>query len=121
MKRRKKAGAKPDRKKMAAALKPIAKTTRAKSAKPKAAKAKPAKTSPAKSSIGGKRARSERGKRHDPIRELASFGAQAIGLPIEPAWLDAISFNLRLVLKHAGLVDEFLLDDDSEPAPVFDV
>jgi hypothetical protein len=45
--------------------------------------------------------------------------AQALGLPIDPAWQANVKFNLQLILRHAALVDEFTLPDDAEPAPVF--
>jgi hypothetical protein len=51
---------------------------------------------------------------------LAVASAQAIGISLDPAWHKAIAFNLRLILQHAKLVDEFALADDAEPASVFD-
>jgi len=50
---------------------------------------------------------------------LVRSNAQALGLVLDPAWHDSIAFNLRLILRHAALVDEFALPDDAEPAPVF--
>jgi hypothetical protein len=44
---------------------------------------------------------------------------QALGISLDPAWHEAIAFNLRLILLHAKLVDEFALADDIEPASVF--
>jgi len=38
---------------------------------------------------------------------------------LNPAWRKGIAFNLRLILRHAKLVDEFPLPDHIEPAPVF--
>jgi len=38
---------------------------------------------------------------------------------LDPAWREGITFNLRLILRHAKLVDEFPLPDHTEPAPVF--
>jgi hypothetical protein len=40
-------------------------------------------------------------------------------LPIDPGWRPAVRTNVQLLLKHAALVEEFLLPDDTEPAPVF--
>jgi len=56
---------------------------------------------------------------HDSIDTLIAASAQALRLPIDPAWQAAVRANLQLLLKHAALVEEFLLPDDTEPAPVF--
>jgi hypothetical protein len=45
--------------------------------------------------------------------------AQALALPIEPAWKPAIKFNLDVTLRMAASFAEFPLPDDAEPAPVF--
>jgi hypothetical protein len=58
-------------------------------------------------------------KRADAIDTLVTASAQALGLALDPAWHDSVAFNLRLILRHAALVDEFALPDDAEPAPVF--
>ena len=58
-------------------------------------------------------------KREDSIDALVEANAQTLSLALEPAWHDSIAFNLRLILRHAALVDEFALPDDAEPAPVF--
>ena len=50
---------------------------------------------------------------------FVAASAQALGLTLDPAWHASIAFNLRLILRHAALVDEFALPDDAEPAPVF--
>src|SRR5262249_31475072 len=55
----------------------------------------------------------------DAIEPLVAAGAEALGLTLDPAWHGSIAFNLRLILRHAALVDEFALPDDAEPAPVF--
>jgi Protein of unknown function (DUF4089) len=55
----------------------------------------------------------------DSIDTLIAASAQALRLPIDPAWHAAVKTNLQLLLKHAALVEEFLLPDDTEPAPVF--
>jgi hypothetical protein len=34
-------------------------------------------------------------------------------------WLPAVRTNLDVTLKHAALVAEFELPDDTEPAPIF--
>ena len=53
------------------------------------------------------------------MEALVTANAQALALPIDPAWLPAIKFNLQLLFQHAKIVDEFSLPDDTEPAPVF--
>jgi hypothetical protein len=50
---------------------------------------------------------------------LVTAGARALGLTLDPAWHGSIAFNLRLILRHAALVDGFALPDYAEPAPVF--
>jgi len=58
-------------------------------------------------------------RRKDSIDALVTANAQALGLALDPTWHESIAFNLRLILRHAALVDEFALPDDAEPAPVF--
>ena len=79
----------------------------------------------------GRKTKSARAKRARPIHTPAKTkpqnsvdafvvaSAQALGLTLDPAWHKSIAFNLRLILRHAALVDEFALPDDAEPAPVF--
>lgn len=55
----------------------------------------------------------------DAVDGLVAAGVEALKLPIDPAWHANVVFNLRLILRHAALVDEFPLPDDAEPAPVF--
>jgi Protein of unknown function (DUF4089) len=50
---------------------------------------------------------------------LVMAAAQALSLTIDPSWEDGIAFNLRLILRHAALVEEFALPDDAEPAAIF--
>ena len=79
----------------------------------------------------GRKAKSARVKRPRPagaaaktkpensIDAFVAASAQALGLTLDSAWHDSIAFNLRLILRHAALVDEFALPDGAEPAPVF--
>jgi hypothetical protein len=79
----------------------------------------------------GRKAKSARAKRPRPARAAAktrpensidafvAASAQALGLTLDSAWHGSIVVNLRLILRHAALVDEFALPDDAEPAPVF--
>jgi hypothetical protein len=50
---------------------------------------------------------------------LITASAQALDLPVDPAWHPAIRFNLDVTFRLAALVDDFPLPDDAEPAPVF--
>ncbi len=63
--------------------------------------------------------RRPRAKRPDAIAMLIAANARALALPIDPAWRPAIRLNLRLLFTHAKIVDEFLLPDETDPAPVF--
>ena len=62
---------------------------------------------------------SAKAKQADAIQVLVTANAQALGLTLDPAWHDSVAFNLRLIQRHAALVDEFALPDNAEPAPVF--
>jgi Protein of unknown function (DUF4089) len=79
------------------------------------------KSAHATNSVGAKsRVRAAaKAKRADALDALVTASAQALGLALDPAWHDSVAFNLRLILRHAALVDEFALPDDAEPAPVF--
>lgn len=55
----------------------------------------------------------------DPTDDFIDAAAQALGVPIDPAWKPAIRGNLEVTLKLARLVEEFPLPDDSELAPVY--
>jgi hypothetical protein len=80
-----------------------------------------AKSARAKSPVRAKRrARATaQTKRADAIDAFVAASAQALGLALDPAWHDSVALNLRLILRHAALVDEFALPDDAEPGPVF--
>jgi hypothetical protein len=62
---------------------------------------------------------SAKAKQAHAIDALVTANARALGLTLDPAWHDSIAFNLRLILRHAALVDGFALPDYAEPAPVF--
>jgi hypothetical protein len=55
----------------------------------------------------------------DNLDTLIAATAQALELPVDPAWHPAIRFNLDVSLRLAALVASFPLADDAEPAPVF--
>ena len=55
----------------------------------------------------------------DPTDDFIEAAANALGIPLDPAWKPAIRSNLEVSRKLARLVDEFPLPDDAEPAPVY--
>jgi hypothetical protein len=55
----------------------------------------------------------------DPLDDFIASAAQALDLPLEPAWQPAVKANLEVILKLAASVAEFELPDAAEPAPVF--
>jgi len=55
----------------------------------------------------------------DPLDDFIVAAAEALALPIEPAWQPAVRAHLEVTLRFARLVEEFDLPDDAEPAPVF--
>ena len=67
-------------------------------------------------------AKSTRADRTPVSRELLDHfiaAAQALALPVEPAWKPAIRANLEVTLRLAASFADFPLPDDAEPAPVF--
>jgi 1-carboxybiuret hydrolase subunit AtzG-like len=85
---------------------------KSKSRKPMRRKAKPAQRA-------SRQARQPRVKKPDAVGTLAAAASQALALPIEASWRAGVMFNLQLLLKHAALVDQFSLPDETEPAAVF--
>jgi hypothetical protein len=55
----------------------------------------------------------------DPLDRFIEAAAEALALPIEPAWTPAIRANLEVTLAAGRLVDEFPLPDAVDPAPVY--
>ena len=55
----------------------------------------------------------------DEWNEFIAASARALVLPVDPAWYPAVRANLAVTWRLAGLVTEFELPDDAEPAPVF--
>ena len=51
--------------------------------------------------------------------DFITASARSLALPVDPAWYPAVRTNLEVTWKLAGLVGEFALPDDAEPAPVF--
>ncbi len=55
----------------------------------------------------------------DRLDDYIDAVAKALKLPIEEAWRASVKANLDVSLKLAGLVDEFPLPDETEPASIF--
>jgi hypothetical protein len=55
----------------------------------------------------------------EPLDDYIDAVAMALSLPIDPAWKPAVRANLEVSLRLAGLVDQFPLPDEAEPAGVF--
>jgi hypothetical protein len=55
----------------------------------------------------------------DHLDAYIDAAAQALGIPVEPAWKDTVRANLEVTFRLAALVDGKDLPDDAEPAPVF--
>jgi hypothetical protein len=85
----------------------------------KAPKRKVVRAKTAAKNVGEKSRKAPRAKAADPVGALVTLSAQALKLPLDPAWHGGVTFNLALILRMGALVDEFALPDDAEPAPVF--
>jgi hypothetical protein len=55
----------------------------------------------------------------DTLDAYIATAADALSLPLDPAWMPSIRANLDVTLKLAQMVDEFPLPDEAEPAPVY--
>ena len=60
------------------------------------------------------------GTQDDTLDDFIDAAANALGLPVEPAWNPGIKANLQVTLRVAAMVAEFELTDEAEPAPVFE-
>ena len=49
----------------------------------------------------------------------AAAAAALLGLRLDPAWVEAVSANLRVLAAAAELVADFPLPDEAEAAPRF--
>ena len=55
----------------------------------------------------------------DSLDDYIDAVSKALMLPIDDSWKPAVRANLEISLRLAGLVDEFVLPDEAEPASVF--
>ena len=59
-------------------------------------------------------------EKRDALDDVIAESAHSLGLKIDDAWKPAIRANLQVTLRHGALVSAFVLDDEAEPAPVFE-
>jgi hypothetical protein len=55
----------------------------------------------------------------DTLDDLITATADALALPIDPAWRPAVRTHLEVTLRLGKLIEDVDLPDDAEPAPVF--
>ena len=67
-----------------------------------------------------KKAALRKGPRRDPLDAFIAAGVQALDLRVEHAWLPAVRGHLKVTLQLGASVEEFVLPDDAQPAPVFE-
>ena len=53
------------------------------------------------------------------VRAYVEAAAQLVGLSLDPAYLPGVILNVERIAQMAGLVMDFPLPDDTEPAPIF--
>jgi hypothetical protein len=58
-------------------------------------------------------------KSADHLDDYIDAVSKALRLPVEDTWRPAVRANLEVSLRLAGLVDEFVLPDETEPASVY--
>ncbi len=46
-------------------------------------------------------------------------GCHMLGIPLDPAWMEAIIFNLRVIARQSQALLDPAIADAIEPAPVF--
>jgi hypothetical protein len=56
---------------------------------------------------------------NDPLDDFITAAADALALPVDPAWRPAVRAHLEVTSRLARLVEELELPDDAEPAPIF--
>jgi 1-carboxybiuret hydrolase subunit AtzG-like protein len=59
-------------------------------------------------------------EKHDPLDDVIEENALSLGIKIDKAWKPAIRANLMVTLRHGAFVTAFAMDDEAEPAPVFE-
>jgi len=64
----------------------------------------------------------EAGPQPEPADRIDGYidaAAEALGLPLDPAWKPAVKANLLVNLRLGAIAADFALPDEAEPAPVF--
>jgi hypothetical protein len=102
--------------------KPARKTKKARTSKtPKSSprRAAAVKSAKARAKAPRKKAAPRPKGQPDAIDAMIASSAQALRLPIDPAWHGGVKFNLQLIIRLSAVFDDFPLPDDAEPGPVF--
>jgi hypothetical protein len=55
-----------------------------------------------------------------PRDEFVSAGAHVLALKIDRTWMPGVRGHLDVILRHGNSVAEFALQDEADPAPVFE-
>ena len=55
----------------------------------------------------------------DELDAFMDASARALGIAVDPDWRAAVRANLAVTFRLGGLVLDFPLDDEADPAPVF--
>ena len=55
----------------------------------------------------------------DSLDDFITAAADALALPVDPAWRPAVRTHLEITLILGKSIEDFDLPDDAEPAPVF--
>jgi len=55
----------------------------------------------------------------DALDATIAAAAATLGICVDPAWHPAVKMNLQVILGNAALIDQFVLPDDAEPAPIY--
>ena len=59
-------------------------------------------------------------EKYDPLDDVIEENVRSLGIKIDRAWKPAIRANLMVTLRHGAFVTAFAMDDEAEPAPVFE-
>ncbi len=59
-------------------------------------------------------------EKHDRLDDVIEEIGRSLGFKIDKAWKPAIRANLQVTLRHGAFVTAFAMDDEAEPASVFE-
>ncbi len=54
-----------------------------------------------------------------PHAAFIESGCSLLGIPLDPAWQEAVAFNLRTILGQAATLLAEPIPDETDPAPEF--